>query len=226
MPFKNLMKVTFVITTLVTVTHTQAASIEYTLFIDVLSTTRLTDTHTQTYAEANQLSAAVASLETQDNTFTINTSSPDQVFDDGDLNIFTSFTDETGLFLTNSNDGSAKVKTDSLFNFDNLSVVYKVGLNSGDRNYRYRLYFDEMAFFGLGETTLNTFNAYNGTNENDPQYAQYTIQFQYGLRETIIGDITEDYPTVSPVPVPAAVWLFGSAMIGLVGFSRKKKLQA
>jgi hypothetical protein len=26
----------------------------------------------------------------------------------------------------------------------------------------------------------------------------------------------------SQVPVPAAIWLFGSAMAGLVGFSRRK----
>jgi len=29
--------------------------------------------------------------------------------------------------------------------------------------------------------------------------------------------------TVSAVPVPAAVWLFGSALIGLVGFSKRRK---
>ena len=28
---------------------------------------------------------------------------------------------------------------------------------------------------------------------------------------------------VSAVPVPAAVWLFGSGLIGLVGFARRKK---
>lgn len=30
-------------------------------------------------------------------------------------------------------------------------------------------------------------------------------------------------PVVSPVPVPAAVWLFGSALIGLAGVTRKRK---
>jgi len=29
-------------------------------------------------------------------------------------------------------------------------------------------------------------------------------------------------PATSPVPVPAAVWLFGSALAGLIGFSRRK----
>jgi hypothetical protein len=28
----------------------------------------------------------------------------------------------------------------------------------------------------------------------------------------------------SPVPVPAAAWLFGSGLIGLVGVARRKKL--
>lgn len=32
--------------------------------------------------------------------------------------------------------------------------------------------------------------------------------------------------TASPVPVPAAVWLFGSAMAGLVGFNRRKNTVA
>jgi hypothetical protein len=30
-------------------------------------------------------------------------------------------------------------------------------------------------------------------------------------------------PSVSAVPVPAAVWLFGTALIGLVGFSKRRK---
>jgi hypothetical protein len=32
-----------------------------------------------------------------------------------------------------------------------------------------------------------------------------------------------DVPVNSPVPVPAAVWLFGSGLIGLVGMSSRKK---
>lgn len=33
-------------------------------------------------------------------------------------------------------------------------------------------------------------------------------------------------PAVQPVPVPGAVWLFGSALVGLVGFGRRKNLAA
>jgi len=28
---------------------------------------------------------------------------------------------------------------------------------------------------------------------------------------------------MSPVPVPAAVWLFGSGLLGLAGFARRRK---
>lgn len=41
------------------------------------------------------------------------------------------------------------------------------------------------------------------------------------------GDITSapiDVVPPSPVPVPAAVWLFGTALIGLVGFSKRRKV--
>lgn len=39
---------------------------------------------------------------------------------------------------------------------------------------------------------------------------------QYDIKISVVGD------DVSQVPVPAAVWMFGSGLIGLVGFSRRK----
>ena len=35
-------------------------------------------------------------------------------------------------------------------------------------------------------------------------------------------DVTYVGATLNPVPVPAAVWLFGSGLIGLVGVARRK----
>ncbi|MCP4331014.1 MAG: PEP-CTERM sorting domain-containing protein [Gammaproteobacteria bacterium] len=29
---------------------------------------------------------------------------------------------------------------------------------------------------------------------------------------------------VSPIPVPAAIWLFGTGLIGLIGFSKRRKM--
>jgi hypothetical protein len=36
-------------------------------------------------------------------------------------------------------------------------------------------------------------------------------------------DIYGNDPLISVVPVPAAVWLFGSGLLGLIGISRRKK---
>ena len=37
------------------------------------------------------------------------------------------------------------------------------------------------------------------------------------------GEMYLSAMTVSPVPVPAAVWLFGTALLGLVGFNKRRK---
>ena len=49
------------------------------------------------------------------------------------------------------------------------------------------------------------------------------------FREWLNGSKTEEYPaevgylhTTSPVPIPAAAWLFGSGLIGLIGLARRK----
>ena len=38
-----------------------------------------------------------------------------------------------------------------------------------------------------------------------------------------IPEFTQDSVSVSTVPIPAAVWLFGSGLLGLVGMARRKK---
>ena len=39
-----------------------------------------------------------------------------------------------------------------------------------------------------------------------------------------LSSLTTDFTTTSTVPVPAAVWLFGTALIGFVGMSRRRKI--
>lgn len=43
------------------------------------------------------------------------------------------------------------------------------------------------------------------------------------LLESEISSLSITYETVSAVPVPAAVWLFGSGLIGLAGVARRKR---
>jgi hypothetical protein len=45
------------------------------------------------------------------------------------------------------------------------------------------------------------------SSDNDTAYAELTVQ-------------------ISAVPVPAAVWLFGTALIGFVGMSRRTTVKA
>ena len=73
-----------------------------------------------------------------------------------------------------------------------------------------------------GSTTTNlntiTFNAQAGQ--------LYTI-FLGGFRDGGWGATNQGYAlTISQVPVPGAVWLFGSAMVGMVGFGRRKSAVA
>lgn len=44
-----------------------------------------------------------------------------------------------------------------------------------------------------------------------------------GITTNTIRYITGGYVTTSAVPVPAAVWLFGSGLISLIGVARRKK---
>ena len=55
--------------------------------------------------------------------------------------------------------------------------------------------------------------------------APFTITIDTILgSQDVSGTVSVDLMgTVSAVPVPAAVWLFGSGLIGLIGFSRRRK---
>lgn len=48
-----------------------------------------------------------------------------------------------------------------------------------------------------------------------------TFELKFSGGDTIKGNLTD--MTFSAVPIPAAVWLMGSALLGLVGIARKKK---
>ena len=39
---------------------------------------------------------------------------------------------------------------------------------------------------------------------------------------SVLG-LTGNFTPPNPIPVPAAIWLFGTALIGLVGFDKRRK---
>ena len=93
-------------------------------------------------------------------------------------------------------------------------------------------------------TVINAFGSNNGT-EMDFGYLSGSIEFADGsiwsdvtfnltpVQDALtfdgsvdgIGNPTVGYGyAVSSVPVPAAIWLFGSGLLGLIGISRRKKI--
>ena len=66
-------------------------------------------------------------------------------------------------------------------------------------------------FFGLiSDTSIGSFLISNG-------------EFSTNNRDRFFIDNFAAY-SASPVPVPAAIWLFGTALIGFVGMSRRRKV--
>jgi hypothetical protein len=58
----------------------------------------------------------------------------------------------------------------------------------------------------------------------DTQATNYALTGQFDLLCAVTGCISSLYPTFAPsaVPLPAAAWLFGSGLVGLIGISRRR----
>ena len=67
---------------------------------------------------------------------------------------------------------------------------------------------------GLGWRTLTFGSEWTGIAELELGYSATAVESTYGGYDNIV---------VTAVPVPAAIWLFGTALIGLAGFSKRNK---
>jgi hypothetical protein len=81
--------------------------------------------------------------------------------------------------------------------------------------------------FALTDSAGSALTAFAGSGESvilsPVADAAYGILFQ-GEATGSSGGIVSGPVVISAVPVPAAVWLFGSAMLGMVGVSRSRKV--
>lgn len=78
-------------------------------------------------------------------------------------------------------------------------------------------------FNGVGELTLSGDLIFgNGANAHPNAYGSWG-QFIEAYGQPIAANTVVGTLNLAPVPVPAAVWLFGTGLLGLLGFTRKSK---
>jgi len=80
-----------------------------------------------------------------------------------------------------------------------------------------------LAYQGTGDLVqLPTFNP-GEWNPNEYILAWEDLRVSHNHYDGDFNDMVLMIESVQPVPVPAAVWLFGSGLLGLVGIARRKK---
>jgi len=112
-----------------------------------------------------------------------------------------------------------------MYQFDTLeatNVVARFGVDNGIYAWLDGVYLGGARRAGgvsLGEHTFNIGDFDSGTH-----FLQLILE-DHGSTNGYAVEITADTftPGPPPVPVPAAVWLFGSGLVGLIGFARRKQ---
>jgi hypothetical protein len=110
------------------------------------------------------------------------------------------------------------------FDFDIFSIMFNYGGGGGNFN---------GIVYDIASSQLGSFIDPSMTNTSIP-YPPVTLSSSTAIRSfsffdsvgtggSAIDNLILDTGSVSAVPVPAAVWLFGTALIGLVGFGKRRK---
>lgn len=104
---------------------------------------------------------------------------------------------------------------------DPSAEFYTFIISPDDKNY---------GTFELAKTPGQTLDLYTH-EEQIPFYTPFNInepllEGHYNIQAEYLGRGITEYTyaiEVSPVPLPAAIWMFGSGLIGLIGIARRKK---
>ena len=97
------------------------------------------------------------------------------------------------------------------------SIFFSFG-TSGGANFTGEANLSNIVYGGSNPDLLALFNGGSGVQ---------TLTYQFGASKSLTdlftdGESTSFSGNITPVPVPAAVWLFGSGLLGLVGIARRK----
>jgi hypothetical protein len=102
----------------------------------------------------------------------------------------------------------------------NANTTYYFGILS-DQNFVNYWNEPAPAVYGLGLTALQScFSCARGDSGNAVDFNNPTLYSTAWVQESV------QIMGTAPVPLPATVWLFASALAGLVGFNRREKLAA
>jgi len=99
--------------------------------------------------------------------------------------------------------------------YDTIGLANSLSLDLSDTIYFMAVY----DLFGIGtdQFDINRISLGLSAGQSDWGHGEYD-------GESVIQQYaTSVIPALEPVPVPAAVWLFGSGLLALVGFARRKK---
>ncbi len=191
-----------------------------------------------TTASLNPYQSDGFTLQAFDDTFFIAEVAPTETSFIANLNRSASFNsgeDYLSLPLITSFTGtSARLTNDTEMLFDVNSIDLGAGRDTTDVElYGFDAFGDQIAFLAVSGVTNLTNIILSGFD----QLSSFGIK-EVSVETLIPGvdgpilvlnyngvslDNIDISTTVSPIPVPAAAWLFGSALFGLFGFSRKKK---
>lgn len=138
----------------------------------------------------------------------------------------TSFTVTTNT-ITNTTPDRPDYLMEAAFNFSSTTII-----DTSPESFFFISTPDDKDYgtFELARTPGQTLDLYT-YEEQLPFFTPFNIdepllEGHYDIRAKYLGPGIMEYTyaiEVSPVPIPAAVWLFSSGLIGLIGVARRKK---
>ena len=159
-----------------------------------------------------------------DFTISLNTYDDDQ--DDGGFTYLENFGMQDFFFNSNYDLSSENVSINDPYEWNFLSDrEYNAGGGYGKF---------ELQYTGTGDTRANplsfTINGIEGdtiwdyaiSNDEGYLFATHIADFYFDGDDGITSG--KFSTSISPVPLPATVWLFGSALVGFVGFARRRSV--
>lgn len=132
---------------------------------------------------------------------------------------FNGFYDTTGGSAYGYSQGPAGAYSGQTTDIQSFQSTFGL-INLGGDEYSFGLYEDE-------DNILRMMGAYqNGAGNNivyGPEFVENYDSSLYQYRTSSNGAYGSYLVRTSVVPIPAAIWLFGSGLLGLVGIARRKK---